>query len=115
MFVLITRRTSESFQDIFCRLFWTAAASAARRRFSHALTFSQKKSGVALHFPPHSKKRRLFHDREMAFNERVCSPHGVPVCSMTERIFPVGSLNQAMVGPFPRIMPFVSVLRSGRS
>jgi len=30
-----------------------------RRRFSRALTFSQKKSGVALRFPPHSKRRGL--------------------------------------------------------
>jgi hypothetical protein len=28
------------------------------------------------------------------------------VASSTERIFPAGSLNQAIVGPFPRMIPF---------
>ena len=30
----------------------------------------------------------------------------------TERILPAGSLNQAIVGPFPRMIPFSSVFRS---
>ena len=30
----------------------------------------------------------------------------------TERILPAGSLNQAMVGPFPRMIPFSSVFKS---
>lgn len=33
--------------------------------------------------------------------------------SNTERIFPAGSLNQAMVGPFPREIPRESVFRLG--
>src|SRR6266567_7352854 len=37
-----------------------AGKAKRRRRFFLTLAFSQKKSGVALRFPPHSKSCRLF-------------------------------------------------------
>jgi len=41
------------------RILDCAGKAKRRRRFSRALTFSQKKSGVALRFPPHSIRRGL--------------------------------------------------------
>jgi len=41
------------------RILDCAGKAKRRRRFSRALTFSQKKSGVALRFPPHSKNATL--------------------------------------------------------
>ena len=41
------------------RILDCAGKAKRRRRFSHALTFSPKKSGVALRFPPQSKNAAL--------------------------------------------------------
>jgi hypothetical protein len=45
----------------------------------------------------------------------TCSPLWSAGSSRTERMLPAGSVNQAIVGPLPRMMPLASVLRSGRS
>src|SRR5207248_9255533 len=94
--------------------FWTAPAKRSDDGAFLARQPFRGRKAVALRFPPHSKNAALYHAPENAFQRTVHSRHDPPFSSMTERMFPAGSLNQAMVGPFRRIMPFLSVVRSGR-
>lgn len=77
--------------------------------------------GVATESHPkmHLKFLRLFIAAELIANNKTtrgCTP--VPVdyfSSITDKILPAGSLNQAIFIPGPVAMPLRSVLRSGNS